>query len=268
MEDGLRTRSSKSSSRKAQDLTAGTSEEEEWTAEDRIGWESLRGGSSGQGCTPLHLVSHCLFRRPQPKDWMLPFGRGWTKRGERLSPFGFSLWNYPPLALSLSSALLSCGSLFQGLSGSFSFFSREKLRTSHCGLPPTMLGAAAVPRAALSWLASSSMPSSFPWRRDPGVCRLKEPPGFLNTLNFSFNDDLEEEAQYRASVCIRPTFPPLQYQFVLPIPCYVHPLKSRDYTVQENKMISILKDHFIWIIIPTYDSGISCLIPIFLKRRI
>jgi len=37
MEDGLRTRSSKSSSRKAQDLTAGTSEEEEWTAEDRIG---------------------------------------------------------------------------------------------------------------------------------------------------------------------------------------------------------------------------------------
>lgn len=150
------------SSRKAQDLIAGTSEGEEWRAEDRAGWESLRGGSSGQGCTPLPLVSHCLFRRPQPKDWMLPFGRGWTKRGERWSPFGFSLWSYPPLALSLASALFSWGSLSQGLSGSISFFSCENFRTSHSGPPPTMLRAAAVPGAALSWLGPSSMPSSFP----------------------------------------------------------------------------------------------------------
>ena len=161
------------SSRKAQDLTAGTSEEEKWRAEDRIGWESLRGGSCGQGCTPLHLVSHCLLRRPQPKGWMLTFGRGWTKRGERLSPFGFSLWSYAPLVLSLASGFLSCGSLSQSLPGSFSFFSRKNLRTSPSGLPPTMLRAAAVPGAALSWLGSSSCHRPFPDAETSGTAGWK-----------------------------------------------------------------------------------------------
>lgn len=123
------------SSRKAQDLTAGTSEEQEWRAEDRIGWDSLRGGSSGQGCTPLHLAAASSEDLSQ-KTGCLPLG-GWTKRGERLSPFGFSLWSYPPLALSLASALFFCGSLSQGLSGSFSFFSARtwELATVACRPP-------------------------------------------------------------------------------------------------------------------------------------